>query len=60
MSFTKGMTSKVVGNLSFPRNVGDQEVKDAALDLTIREGFCKSDKDIKGISIAKNIITVRC
>jgi len=60
VNFTRGMNSKVIGNLTFARNVSDKEVKDGALKLALKDGHLKAETESKGVTISKNIVTVKC
>lgn len=59
VNFVKGMSAKMIGNLTLPTRVSEKEVKDGALDMVIKGVFVKCEKDVKGVSLSKNIVTVR-
>jgi len=59
INVVRGMNAKVIGQLTFPTRASEKEVKDAAVDLAIQDGQMKAGQDHKGVTIAKNIITVK-
>lgn len=59
VSVVRGMTSKVLGQITMPTRASEKEVKDAAVQLVSKSGELKAGQEHKGVTIAKNIITVK-
>lgn len=55
----RGMSSKVIGQLTMPRKASENEIKDAAADMALKNGDLKPGQDHKGITISKNLIHVK-
>mmetsp|Transcript_37045 Transcript_37045/g.85535 ORF Transcript_37045/g.85535 Transcript_37045/m.85535 type:complete len:1105 (+) Transcript_37045:43-3357(+) len=60
VNVARGMNTKVIGNVTVAKNVSEKEVKEAALELALKDGHLKAENENKGITISKNIITVKC
>jgi len=59
VNVVKGMTSKCVGQLTVGAKAEDKEIKDGALKLVLAEGTLAAGQQHKGVTILKNIITVK-
>jgi len=59
VNIVRGMAGKVVGQLTLPTRFGEKEIKEAAIELVSKSGEIKAGQDHKGVTIAKNIITVK-
>lgn len=59
VNIVRGMTSKVVGQVALPARASEQEVKDAALEMTLAQGLIKKGKERTSITVGRNTVTVK-
>jgi len=59
VSIARGMNTKAVGSIDLEKNVSEKEVKQAAVELLQKDGHLKAGEQHKGVTITKNIISVK-
>jgi len=59
VNVSSGMNTKVLGNVMMDAKGTDKELKQLAIDLVTKEGLIKSGQTHKGVTITKNIVTVK-
>eukprot|EP00928_Gymnodinium_smaydae_P022749 TRINITY_DN19000_c0_g1_i1.p1 TRINITY_DN19000_c0_g1~~TRINITY_DN19000_c0_g1_i1.p1 ORF type:complete len:1164 (-),score=208.75 TRINITY_DN19000_c0_g1_i1:47-3538(-) len=59
VNVVRGMSSKVVGYLSFANKCSEKEMKDGAVKMVLDSGEIKAGHDHKGVTITKNQINVK-
>jgi len=60
INVVRGMNVKTLGQVTLPTKSSDQEIKSAAMEMVFKECELKPGQDHKGITIAKNIVHVKC
>jgi len=60
INVVRGMNVHVIGQVTLPTKSSEQEIKNAVVEMVLKAGELKPGQDHKGITIAKNIVHVKC